>query len=203
MNVVPFSYDSTNYYLVQVADGWLMIDCGWAGTFPKLAHRLKQIGVVLSEIKFLVLTHLHPDHAGLAQDIKEHGARLLLHECQVPFVGELRKYFKPHHNFKEISPECNTVVTGAQSRAFLKAIGIDGELVQTPGHSPDSISLIIDGSCAFTGDLPRPEFVDAASLPQVTESWDRIRRFAVKRIYPGHGCPFSLSGDGHGHPFGS
>lgn len=200
MDVIPLSYDSTNFYLVPANDGWVMIDCGWAGTFPKLAHRLKRVGADVKDIRYLILTHLHPDHAGLTQDIKERGARLLLHECQVPFVGGLGKYFKPYHSFREISPSGTTVLSSAQSRAFLKAIGIAGELIQTPGHSEDSVSLVVDGFCAFTGDLPRPEFVDAASVPQVADSWALIQRFAVRRIYPGHGNPFSLSAAGQGRP---
>lgn len=83
MNLITLSYDSTNYYLIQSNDGWIMIDIGWAGTFPKLLHLLKQKDVDINEIKYLMVTHFHPDHAGLVQDIKNCGANLMIHECQI------------------------------------------------------------------------------------------------------------------------
>lgn len=46
------------------------------------------------------------------------------------------------------------VVSSVESRIFLENEGISGEIIQTPGHSDDSISLVIDECCAFTGDLP-------------------------------------------------
>lgn len=70
MNIVTLSYDST--------------DIGWAGTLPKLLHLLKQRQINPKEIKYLVVTHFHPDHAGLAQDLKGLGATLVVHACQVP-----------------------------------------------------------------------------------------------------------------------
>lgn len=41
-----------------------------------------------------------------------------------------------------------------RSRALLKGIGIEGELIPTPGHSDDSISLVTDEGHGLTGDLP-------------------------------------------------
>ncbi len=42
------------------------------------------------------------------------------------------------------------------SRAFLARIGILGEIISTPGHSDDSVTLILDQGVAFTGDLTPP-----------------------------------------------
>jgi glyoxylase-like metal-dependent hydrolase (beta-lactamase superfamily II) len=74
----------------------------------------------------------------------------------------------------------------AASRNFLSGLGLQGEVLPTPGHSPDSITLVLDEGHAFTGDLP-PRFLvpenDLASL----QSWDRIYRHKITRIYPGHG----------------
>jgi endoribonuclease LACTB2 len=67
MNIVNVGYDSTNYYLLEAKSGKLLIDCGWPGTLPKLMTELKRKGVSINEIKHLLVTHFHPDHAGIAQ----------------------------------------------------------------------------------------------------------------------------------------
>ncbi|MGE5553726.1 MAG: MBL fold metallo-hydrolase [Betaproteobacteria bacterium] len=192
MSPVVLTYDSTNYYLIRLADGWLMGDTGWAGTLPTLLHLLKRKDIDAREIRYLVITHFHPDHCGLAQDLKDCGATLVVHECQVPFTSEAQRFFKPHHNFRPIETAGNLVVTSPESRVVLAREGIAGEVIATPGHTADSVSLIIDARCAFTGDLPRAAMVDAVKTPEVQESWRRIRSFKVEKVYPAHGTAFSL-----------
>ncbi len=70
-----------------------------------------------------------------------------------------------------------------ESRALLKRLGIDGEIVATPGHSDDSVSLVLDSGEAFTGDLTHPSMADEAA----TASWAKLRAMGAKAVYPGHG----------------
>ena len=95
MNIINLAYDSTNYYLVQSNCGWVMIDTGWAGTFKELLGLLKRQDVNPQDIRHLIITHFHPDHAGLVQNIKDCGAQLVLHSNQEAFVTTLKQYFKP------------------------------------------------------------------------------------------------------------
>lgn len=44
------------------------------------------------------------------------------------------------------------MINCADSRAFLAGIGIDGEIISTPSHSPDSVSLVLDDGDCFVGD---------------------------------------------------
>ena len=50
-----------------------------------------------------------------------------------------------------------------------------------------SVTLILDEGAAFTGDLRSPAMVadDAEDVTHI--SWEKIRSFGVKTIYPGHG----------------
>ena len=66
MNIVNVGYDSTNYYVLANSSPKLLIDVGWSGTLPKLQHQCKRVGISLPDIKYLLCTHYHPDHAGLA-----------------------------------------------------------------------------------------------------------------------------------------
>ncbi len=73
MNIVNVGYDSTNYYVIEQNRTRLLVDAGWPGTLPKLQASLKRTGLVLKDLIYLCVTHYHPDHAGLVQELKDRG----------------------------------------------------------------------------------------------------------------------------------
>ena len=186
MNIVNVGYQSTNYYAIDIKGGKLLVDCGWPGTLPQFTKVLQRKGISLSEIKYLLVTHFHPDHAGLAQDLKNHGAKLILPACQKEFVAPFAEYFKakslPYLEIKQIN---NLPLKLEDSRNFLLGLGLNGEIIHTPGHSDDSVTLILDEGFAFTGDL-HPRFMNTDDI-QTRESWDKIYQHKITRIFPGHG----------------
>ena len=94
---------------------------------------------------------------------------------------------KPGNHYLEISLNDNIILKVSESRNYLKSIGINGEIIETPGHTEDSVSLIMDEGSAFTGDLTPLMGVTDEARSQVEASWARIRSFGVKTVYPGHG----------------
>jgi endoribonuclease LACTB2 len=187
MNIVNVGYDSTNYYVVATDRAKLLIDVGWPGTLPKLRHQLSVKGMRLQELTHLLVTHYHPDHAGLAQELREAGIQLLVIEEQREAIPHLRKYMKPSHPFRDIALHDARVISTEHSRDLLNGLGIAGEIVHTPGHSDDSISLVLDTGVAFTGDLLGPTMVADEARPTAAQSWERLRARNVRQIYPGHG----------------
>lgn len=186
MNIVNVGYASTNYYAIEIKNGKLLVDCGWPGTLPQFTKVLQRKGIALGEIEYLLVTHLHPDHAGLVQELKNQGTKFILPECQVGFVSSFAEYFKgKSFPYVEIKQNDNLIMKLDDSRHFLAGIGLLGEIIHTPGHSDDSVTLILDEGYAFTGDL-HPAFFDSEDRT-TRESWDRIRQHAIKRIFPGHG----------------
>ena len=97
MNIINVGYDSTNYYALEIKNGKLLVDCGWPGTLPKLTAELKRKGSSLNEIKYLLVTHFHPDHAGLVQELKNQGIKFILLECQRDFIAPFGEFFKTKH----------------------------------------------------------------------------------------------------------
>ena len=87
----------------------------------------------------------------------------------------------------DITPDDNVTISFAESRAVLERIGIPGEIVHTPGHSDDSVSLLLDDGSAFTGDLTHPAFIGMEDAAVVSSSWQALRKRGATRIYPGHG----------------
>jgi ribonuclease/clavin/mitogillin len=185
MNIVNVGYDSTNYYVIGNATTKLLIDVGWPGTLPKLLHALKRKGMHIQEIEYLVVTHYHPDHAGLAQEVKRQGLKLVVLENQVQAIPALRRYMKFINHYVEIDLNDNVNLATGETRAFLSALGMEGEIISTPGHTEDSVTVILDEGAAFTGDLPHWQV--AESPDEARSSWEKIRRHNIKTVYPGHG----------------
>jgi glyoxylase-like metal-dependent hydrolase (beta-lactamase superfamily II) len=144
------------------------------------------MNISLPDIKHLLCTHYHPDHAGLAQEVKAIGLKLMVVENQVSAIPVLQNYMKPQNNYVNIDLTDNVILKIEDSRAFLAELGIQGEIIATPGHSEDSITLILDEGAAFTGDLPHPMMLVEDSV-EARESWKKIRALGAKTIYPGHG----------------
>jgi ribonuclease/clavin/mitogillin len=184
--IVNVGYASTNYYAIATGRSHLLIDVGWPGTLPKLRHTLQRASIALSSIGHLLVTHYHPDHAGLAQELKDQGVKLIVLGPQLPAIPLLGQYMKPEHHFQPIRLDDNLLVSLAESRALLSRLGLQGEVIATPGHSDDSVTLILDEGIAFTGDLPPPHMAPDAS-GAVERSWAAIIACGVHTGYPGHG----------------
>jgi len=185
-NIVNVGYDSANYYVIVTPAAGLLVDVGWPGTLPKLQAALKRMGVPLSGIGYLLCTHYHPDHAGAAQELKQLGVKLIVLENQAAGIAALQQWMKPQHHYVDITLYDNLDVRSSESRSFLRRLGLDGEIVITPGHSDDSVTLILDSGEAFTGDLPPPGLFQDPQHP-AEESWQRILAHDVHTVYPGHG----------------
>jgi endoribonuclease LACTB2 len=116
-----------------------------------------------------------PDHAGLAQEITHEGVQLI--------VIDQQRTAAPR------SLMCHTTInlSTAATRSFLKQHGINGEIVWTPGHSDDIISLVLDSGIGFTGDLQPPLDTTDAAHEMLAQSWHKLAMLGVTQIYPGHG----------------
>ena len=62
------------------------------------------------------------------------------------------------------------IISFEDSRKFLNGIGISGEIISTPSHSPDSISVILDDSCCIVGDLEPVEYLKAYENNQALQA---------------------------------
>lgn len=193
MNIVNVGYDSTNYYVLADDKPRLVVDVGFPGTLPKLKRQCQRMDIQLTDIPYLLVTHFHPDHAALAQELVAVGCKLIIFDVQLAAVPLLKTQLKPEQHYVEIDTSRAVQLTLAESRDFLDEHGIAGEVISTPGHSDDSISLILDNGAAFTGDLPY--LIGWEGYDVVQTSWAKIRSCGAKTIYPGHSMAFQLSAE--------
>jgi glyoxylase-like metal-dependent hydrolase (beta-lactamase superfamily II) len=91
---VPWDLKSVNVHLVELDEGFLLIDSGVATEecFQILESTLTARGLQWSDVRTLLLTHYHPDHIGLSWKILElSGARLVMHRADVAYLEELAR----------------------------------------------------------------------------------------------------------------
>ncbi len=187
LTVVNVGYRSTNYWVISAGTSRVLVDLGWPGSMGTMRANLKRMDVPLKEIKYALATHYHIDHAGLGQELKRAGVPLLVIDVQVEAIPLLKQWVKPQDNYVEITLHDNVTISCAESRALLEGIGISGEIIHTPGHSDDSVSLLLDDGSVFTGDLIPPQFVGYEDPAVVGASWRLLKERGATRVYPGHG----------------
>ena len=187
ITVVNVGYQSTNFWVVSAGTSRLLVDLGWPGKVGRLLANLERADIPLSEVRYGLATHYHPDHAGAAEDLKRRGMRLVVLEEQLAAVPLLKQWTKPVDHYTDITADGNIVLSCAASRAFLAALDLAGEIVHTPGHSDDSVTLVLDNGWAFTGDLTAETVAAEADAAVVAQSWQRLRELGSTMIYAGHG----------------
>ena len=159
--------------------------CRLRGTLPAFYKDLKADGVQVKDIAFVPATHYHPDHTGLIPELMKQGVRLLLMDTQtkdVHFSDQIFAREKAMHFFPIDESEAK-VISCCESRAFLVSIGIAGEIISTPSHSRDRVSLVLDDGDCLVGDLEPMEYFSAYDdNPALKADWDAILSFRPKRI---------------------
>jgi len=188
MKVHELRYSNTNTYLIEGDHGKLLFDTGWAGTFPMLCRALGELKMSVQEVSCVMISHFHPDHMGIAQEIADEGATLLIPDLQKPFLHAADAIFMKEKGtrFVPVREERARFFSIEESRAVLKELGLNGQVFHTPGHSDDSISLWLDEGALFVGDLNPLYELELHKGTQIGESWEKLLTLQPKTIYYGH-----------------
>jgi len=179
-------YGNTNCFYIKGKNGSILVDTDWAGTLQLFYRKIKELDI--HSINYILITHYHPDHMGIVQDIIENmNAKLLVIDVQKDYIHCSDKIFEKDKNidFKPINTE-PVIILCDESRKFLKELGIDGEIIHTPGHSEDSISIILDDGIAIVGDLYDLNSAKIFNDERINNSWNKILSHNISKIYYGH-----------------
>jgi len=193
-----------------------MFDTGPAFSVPAVIKWFNSIPLDPEELQLIILSHSHFDHAGAASGIKKStGAKIAVHKSDqemfesgeailptavTPWGKITRKMMKPAMSiFNFDGSPADIIVTDAG--LSLEEYGIPGRIIHTPGHTPGSISVLLENGDAFVGCLTHnaPPFrlnpnhpIFAEDLNQLWKSWEFLIDQGAKMIYPGHGSPFPV-----------
>ena len=182
-------YGNTNTVLLRGDRGSILIDTDYAGTMPAFYKAIKGLGIKVSDITYVLATHYHPDHMGLVSELMSQGVKLIIMESQTEYVHYSDEIFarEPKLGFKPIDESQAQVVLFEDSRKFLEGLGIEGEIISTPSHSADSISVILDDGTCVVGDLEPLEYLETYEDNKALKAdWDALLSTAPKRIIYAH-----------------
>jgi glyoxylase-like metal-dependent hydrolase (beta-lactamase superfamily II) len=210
-----FAVGINTCYVIQ-QQGAIIFDGGFPGTLGIFKKALDKMSLEPEEIGLIVLSHGHFDHVGAASELREHtGARVALHHTDkqqlerdirtmppgVTTWGKISKVlFKPMLAVLQYKIPQVDVLLGDEE-VSLAEYGIAGRIIHTPGHSPGSVSVVLDTGDAFVGCMAQsgPPFRLKPNLPiyaedvdALKESWRALIAAGASTIYPGHGRPFPV-----------
>jgi glyoxylase-like metal-dependent hydrolase (beta-lactamase superfamily II) len=174
-NPSPMTLDGTNTWLIgEPGSSWAIVVDPGPGDEAHLRRVRDEVTAAGRRVAKILLTHGHPDHAeGAAAFAAMTGAPVLAADPAHRLGGE-----------------------GLAPGDTLTAAGCEVHVVATPGHSPDSVSLLLPADAALlTGDtiLGRGTTVIAhdGNLADYLRSLDRLRKLAdeaeLRVLLPGHG----------------
>jgi glyoxylase-like metal-dependent hydrolase (beta-lactamase superfamily II) len=152
-----------NCYLMHHAQGWLLWDTGIADAIvampdglapadPRAVHwrrpktlggQLDQLGVKPADIKFVAISHTHPDHIGNVELFPQ--VMLLVQKAEYEWPGpDGARRFKPEHPVTTLSGDYDVFGDGSVT------------ILSTPGHTPGHQSLLVKlpktGAILLSGD---------------------------------------------------
>lgn len=188
VKVTQLKYGNTKCYLLQGPSKSLLIDTDWSGKLPAFYHALGQKKLTAQGIDYLLITHYHPDHMGIAAELMQIGIQLIVMDCQRKYIHQSDHIFYKDNDssFQPINDQKIKVVKITQSRRFLASCGIPGVIISTPGHTNDSISLVLDSGEAFVGDLYPQDQVPLYNNQPLTNSWQKLKSNGASLVHFAH-----------------
>ncbi|MDX6485963.1 MAG: hypothetical protein QOF43_1116 [Gaiellaceae bacterium] len=189
---------SVGAYLLDTDDGPALFDCGPAATVTALKAGLEQSGLQLTDVRHLLLSHIHLDHAGAAGVlVREHPAlQVHVSEIGAPHLVDPERLERSARRlygdtfdtlWGELAPVPRENVHVAGSRV----VGL--ECFPTPGHASHHVSYLDRDGTLYAGDAagvriqpgrnvlpptPPPEF----ELDVWQETLAEIERRAPERL---------------------
>ncbi len=210
----------TAVYLLVGPEGPVLIESGPGSTLPAVLQGLAAQGFGPADVRHVLLTHIHLDHAGAAGWWAQQGAQLYVHHVGAPHLVDPGKLLasatriygdKMGPLWGEMLPAPAERVTPLYDGDRVEAGGLTFIAIDTPGHAYHHHAYKVrdfrQGEIAFTGDaagvnLPLVGVVDLPAPPPEfhLETWlktiHRLESEELQTIYPTHFGPIH---DVHGH----
>jgi len=179
-----------NTLLIRASEDYL-VDPGLVMQGAPLFGALASLDVSANDVKKVILTHLHFDHAEALAAWPQRTVYAHRLEAEAPYAQ---------------------LVAGQLETVNLEVLeGEEGEIepgvrwIRTPGHSDGLITVLVDteeGLTAIASDCvgPLPEYFDQMDLPEdfgpereeLLKQWQRIRDLDPVVVIPGHNPPVRL-----------
>lgn len=218
-DVVNVGSRIVNAWLLRLNGKTVLVDTGYAEGYAAFCKRLAKHGVKPEGIDYVFLTHAHDDHAGFLNEVLAASkAKLVLHPDALPVLRQGRNRFsggctgklayafcllmklfgKGKHTFPPLQNTSGLLLLTPETRAALEAEW-NARILDTPGHTACSLSLLTRDGLLFCGDAAMNGFpstdrvtIWAENLTRFEQSWDTMLASGARTLYPGHGKPFPV-----------
>ncbi len=144
-------------YLLETEDGPALFDCGPTTCVPALKAGLRERGLVLADIRHLLLSHIHLDHSGAAGVlVREHPAlQVHVSEIGAPHLidpsrldASARRLYG--NAFDELWGELAPIPEDNVHEVSDRVVGL--ECFPTPGHASHHVSYLDKDGTLYAGD---------------------------------------------------
>ena len=191
MEVVPGVYQlralGARVTALMGHDGIVLVDAGGRGSLPMIAAGLAKLGAALDQVRLVVLTHSHPDHAGgLARLVEATSARVAIHRTEEAIISGAEPVPTPFRNalLARLTRPILPLLYGKPVRVdhpLDNGATLDWaeevQVVHTPGHTRGSISLYVASKrVLIVGDALQHRFRRLSPPARsVTQDYDQAR----------------------------
>lgn len=211
---LDLNYQNTSHtiaaYLVVGPSGPVLVETGPASTLDTLKQRLAEHGYRPGDIRHVLVTHIHLDHAGAAGWWARQGADVYVHHFGAThlidpsrLLSSAKRIYRDAMDslWGETLPAPPERVHALRDGDKIKVAGLTFLALDTPGHARHHLVYRL-GDIAFTGDaaavrLPGSPFISLPAPPPEfdRDAWHRTIARLLKQgfatIYPTHFGPIS------------
>ncbi len=179
--------DAIAAFLVETEEGPVLIETGPHSTFPYLVKGLAKYGYRPDDIKHVLITHIHLDHAGAAWALAELGAIIYMHPFGVAHMQDPSKLMESARRIYQDKMDTLWGEMKAIPAEQIRAVEHEEKLtfgeteivsLHTPGHAKHHIAWQI-GDLVITGDVAGVKIGGGPVVPPCPppdiniEDWER------------------------------
>jgi len=165
----------------------VLVDPGHIAHFDHVQSGLSELGIGISDIGLVIITHAHPDHMEAIQLFKNFSTQITMHQQEWRLVESLGRMLDDKIDINAYMPDFFL------TEGDLRVGDIAFDIIHTPGHSPGGVTLYWrDQKALFTGDLIFKDGLGRTDLPggsseDIKKSISRVAEWNVDMMLSGHG----------------